>query len=121
MRIFVSVGFNSCIKKNYKIISKEVAVIDIESITKELSITDYKTNIYSRFILNEEIKKKFNYFYVSKRFKDILYVTKDLDENVIKNLKSFLDENKIYFTEFILIDYFMNIDSKLYSEFQNVI
>ena len=90
MRIFVSVGFNSCIKKNYKIISKEVAVIDIESITKELSITDYKTNIYSRFILNEEIKKKFNYFYVSKRFKAILYVTRDLDENVIKNLKSFL-------------------------------
>jgi len=121
MKIFISKDSKKIIKKNYKIINKEVAIIDVENIAKIFYVDNYTTDVYSKFILNYEITKMFKYSYLSKRCKNVLYIVKDINLDLLSNLKIFLDANNIYFTEFILIDFSMSIDSKLYSEFDNII
>jgi len=121
MKIFISKEPKKVIKKNYKIINKEVSIIDVDNLAQSFSVDDYENNIFAKYVLTQEIEKRFKYSYLSKRFKDILYITKDIDEKTINNLRRFLDFNNIYFTEFILIDYTMTVNPELYSEFQNVI
>jgi len=121
MKIFISKDPKKVIKKNYKIINKEVLIIDVDNLAQSFNIKDYKNNVFAKYVLTQEIEKRFKYSYLSKRFKDVLYITKDINKKTINDLKYFLDYNNIYFTEFILIDYTMTVDPKLYSEFHNII
>lgn len=116
MKIYISEDSRKIIRKNYnKLINyKELGIIDVVSMMKNMK---YQDNIYSTFILNEEIKRKFINFYESKRFKNILYLIKKIDDDFLKNLKEFLKTNNIFFTDYIVIDFTGKIDSNLYRDF----
>lgn len=121
MKIFISQENRRTILKNYKAINRRVSVIDVKNLFELFQIDINKIDIYSRHLINQEIKKQFNNAYRSRRYSNVLYIVDNISHDSICGLKKFLDENNIYFTEFILIDYSMTIDVSLYADFDNVI
>ena len=122
MKIYISLNPKKVIRKNYpNFINKNLAIIDIPNFAKQYGYVNYKKDIFQNYILTQEIKKKFKTYYNSRRFKSILYIVDEVDENFIYDIKMFLEEQKIYFLDYVLVDCYDNVDHKMYNYFDDVI
>ena len=122
MEFYISLNNRKTIRKNYpKLIKNKIAFLEISVFAKQKGYENYKEDIYQEYLLYREIKKKLNNFYRSKRFKKIIYIIESIDQDFIYDIKKFFEEENIYFTNYILIDYDDSIDHNLYNYFDTVI
>lgn len=71
------------------------------------------------FFVNEEIKNKILYAINKKRGSTIIYVNKNLDDIIIKNIKTILSNNDII--EYVFIDKKEDKTVELYSYFDEIV
>lgn len=125
MKIYITQDDRRKIRKYYpEIFTLGMYVIDTpmikENIKNTLS-THNKIDKYDYFIINEVINKNMHYAYNSKRYGNVLYIVDKVTRTFLYNIRKYLKENDIFFTEFVLIDISENLDRKLYKFFDNVI
>lgn len=80
------------------------AIIDVNLILDTLKLDMTKT--YNVFLVNDEIKKLLSLYSKSKKYRGIIYITSNINENVIDNIKSLIstDEYDHSVNELILLD-----------------
>lgn len=122
MKFYISVNDKQTIKKYYpELTNKRLAVINVPEYCNKNQYIDYKNNKIQQYILMNSIKKMFLSYYKSKRFDSLLYIVEDVTEDLLYDIHSFVKDNKIYFTDYILIDCMDEINHELYSLFNNVL
>lgn len=122
MKFYISQDDRRIIKKNYgDIITDKVFIVDAPIIVEHLLQTPTHFDIFDMFLFNQDIYKKLQMVYHSKRFNDILYLVNDIDRQFLFSIKKFLKDNQIYITDFILLDYSQKINTKIYKFFTNVL
>jgi len=121
MKVFLSQDSRESIKKNYKILTDSLAVLDVPAIAEAAAFDKYKEDPFEGYILMQEIMKKFRSIHNSKRFNSLLYIVDVLDREVIFQLQTYFRENDIFIEKFILVDYEQVLDGKIYKFFSDVI
>ena len=121
MKVFLSQDSRESIKKNYKILTDSLAVLDVPAIAEAAAFDKYKEDPFEGYILMQEIMKKFRSIHNSKRFNSLLYIVDVLDREVIFQLQTYFRENDIFIEKFILVDYEQVFDGKIYKFFSDVI
>lgn len=121
MKLYLTIDSKDVLKKYYsKKIEREYNIIDTTEL-KTLYKINEKDDIYKNYILSQEIEKQLKNSYTSKRFRSLIYIIENIDNDFIENLIDFLKQEKIYFTEICLIDYNNQIDPNLYDNFNNIL
>lgn len=128
MKIYITVENKRIIKKNYpSIITKNIAIIDIPSILKNINYDVSVGGISGSFVLSQEIENRLKSIYNNKKYLDLVYILSEqlkpngLDQGFVSNFKQHIETLGIFFTEYILIDYSSKIDPKIYKSFTTVI
>lgn len=122
MKFYISINGKQTIKKYYpEIINKKIAVINIPEYCSKNQYINYKENMIQQYILMNSIKKMLLSYYKSKRFNSILYIVEEISEDLVYDILKFIKDNKIFFTEYILIDCHDELEHELYNLFNNVI
>ncbi len=96
---------------------KSLYVINPAEILNEFEII--KDKKLFDFFVNEEIKNKILYAINKKRGSTIIYVNKNLDDIIIKNIKTILSNNDII--EYVFIDKKEDETVELYSYFDEIV
>lgn len=96
---------------------KSLHVINPTEILNEFEII--KDKKLFDFFVNEEIKNKILYAINKKRGSTIIYVNKNLDDIIIKNIKTILSNNDII--EYVFIDKKEDKTVELYSYFDEIV
>lgn len=95
------------------------AIIDVNLILDTLKLDMTKT--YNVFLVNDEIKKLLSLYSKSKKYRGIIYITSNINENVIDNIKSLIstDEYDHSVNELILLDDYDTPKLEKYYKFVN--
>lgn len=125
MKFYISNHTTNFIKKNYKTkFSKtNTYYFDFKKMVLESKLTDYRNDVYEKFILVTKIVEQFRSITKNRRFSNIVYVLEKskIDEGLIEDLKTTFEENSIYFTEYILIDNIKDIETDVYKIVDEII
>lgn len=68
------------------------AIIDVNLIIDTLKLDMTKT--YNIFLVNDEIKKLLSLYSKSKKYRGIIYITKDINSDVIDNIKALMSDTE---------------------------
>ena len=121
MKMYVSQDIRKVVKKGYpNIITDKVFVIDTPAIMDELNQEQGNLDKLDKYLFTKAIDKKLQMVYHSKRYRDVLYLVDKLDEKFIFSIQNYLKDNDIYITDFILLDYTVSLNHKIYQCFSNV-
>ena len=95
------------------------AIIDVNLIIDTLKLDMTKT--YNVFLVNDEIKKLLSLYSKSKKYRGIIYITSNINKNVIDNIKSLIstDEYDHAVNELILLDDYDTPKLEKYYKFVN--
>lgn len=95
------------------------AIIDVNLIIDTLKLDMTKT--YNIFLVNDEIKKLLSLYSKSKKYRGIIYITSNINKNVIDNIKSLIstDEYDHAVNELILLDDYDTPKLEKYYKFVN--
>lgn len=95
------------------------AIIDVNLILDTLKLDMTKT--YNVFLVNDEIKKLLSLYSKSKKYRGIIYITSNINKNVIDNIKSLIstDEYDHAVNELILLDDYDTPKLEKYYKFVN--
>lgn len=103
MKLFLSAESKRSLRKCFRSF-KGFAIIDVPGIRQSLGFQGCVDNIYATHIINMELGKLFQSYYKSKRFTAILYLVDELSEELIIDIKEFLNTEHIHITEFNLME-----------------
>ena len=122
MKLYLTVN-NSDIIKNYYYSKLESPkeIICLRSEYGRLACQNYKTNIFERYLLHNDIMTKFTRIHIKQNISSLIYIVEDIDEDFIIKLYDTFKKKNIYFTEVNLIDYIGNIDPDLWKYFTNIL
>lgn len=95
------------------------AIIDVNLILDTLKLDMTKT--YNVFLVNDEIKKLLSLYSKSKKYRGIIYITSNINKNVIDNIKSLIstDDYDHAVNELILLDDYDTPKLEKYYKFVN--
>ena len=95
------------------------AIIDVNLILDTLKLDMTKT--YNVFLVNDEIKKLLSLYSKSKKYRGIIYITSNINKNIIDNIKSLIstDEYDHAVNELILLDDYDTPKLEKYYKFVN--
>ena len=122
MKIYISCDSKKLIKKNYKkLFDKNMAIIDVPMIASLIKHSDYNGDICADYVLTQEIETKLKNIYESKRFNKILYlIDNTITDGFVSVFRKYVEERGIFFTEYTLIDFSQQINSKIYKYFDYI-
>ena len=121
MKVYLTQDTKKTIRNRfYKFIDDDMMVIDVDSIAESMDLKEYKNNEYEYWMIFKCVEKKIFNAYYSKRYNSILYITPNIDREVIYEFRTFLKDNGIFVTDFILIDIGQTLNQKIYKFFDNV-
>lgn len=124
MRIYFTSESSKRLKKYYKSLyySQDILIIDLKSIAIKLDCLNYKNDIFQKYILYDYIEQMILKAVKKRKIKNILIIfDSEISLNSLTNFLNFLESNKIYVHELILIDYSNSVDPSLYFYFTNII
>lgn len=125
MKFYITNHNINFIKKHYKhsFGKSNTYYFDFKKLVNDTQLVNYETNIYERFLLTSKIIESFKNATKNRKFDNIIYVIEKskIDNSIMEGLKQTFKENSIYFTEYILIDNFHNIDTQVYKVVDEII
>lgn len=95
------------------------ALIDVNSIIKDLNLDLSK--IFNKFIVQDEIKKMLAAYSKNKKYKGIVYISPEINFDVISNIKKLIYDNKEYneyISDVVLLD---DYDSPKLEKYYNLV
>lgn len=95
------------------------ALIDVNSIIKDLNLDLSK--IFNKFIVQDEIKKMLAVYSKNKKYKGIVYISPEINFDVISNIKKLIYDNKEYneyISDVVLLD---DYDSPKLEKYYNLV